>query len=106
MPGANSSGNVNDSARQSSGAGIGPVCAEAYTERAHANAARYCFMCVFSHALAHGKLSASMKSVPLRRRLILLAAVGILPLAIMSGVSLIALFKEQRDQGGQAGLEI
>jgi signal transduction histidine kinase/ActR/RegA family two-component response regulator len=63
-------------------------------------------MGVFSHASTHGKLFASMDSVPLRRRLILLAAVGILPLAVMSGISLVALFKEQRDQGGQAGLEI
>ncbi|HEY4999322.1 MAG TPA: cache domain-containing protein, partial [Usitatibacter sp.] len=47
-----------------------------------------------------------MKSVPLRRRLFLLAAAGILPLAIMSGIGLMALFQQQRDQGGQAGLEI
>jgi signal transduction histidine kinase/ActR/RegA family two-component response regulator len=47
-----------------------------------------------------------MKSVPLRRRLLLLAAAGILPLAVMSGIGLMALFNQQRDQGGQAGLEI
>jgi signal transduction histidine kinase/ActR/RegA family two-component response regulator len=48
----------------------------------------------------------SMRSVGLRKRLILLAAAGILPLAAMSGIGLLALFQEQRDQAHRAGIEI
>ncbi|MEK6245871.1 MAG: histidine kinase dimerization/phospho-acceptor domain-containing protein, partial [Pseudomonadota bacterium] len=47
-----------------------------------------------------------MRKVPLRRRLFLLAAVAILPLAIMSGIDLLALVKQQRVQAERAGLEI
>jgi signal transduction histidine kinase/ActR/RegA family two-component response regulator len=47
-----------------------------------------------------------MKSVPLRRRLLLLAAASLLPIAIMSGVGLLALFHQQREQVQRAALEI
>jgi signal transduction histidine kinase/ActR/RegA family two-component response regulator len=47
-----------------------------------------------------------MKSVPLRRRLLLLAAASLLPIAIMSGVGLLALFHQQRSQAQRAALEI
>ena len=48
----------------------------------------------------------TMKRVPLRRRLFLLAAAGILPLAIMSGIALVAGYQQQRDQAEQAGLDV
>ena len=44
--------------------------------------------------------------VPLRRRLLLLIAAGLLPLAIMSAVALFALFKAQGEQAERAALEI
>ena len=47
-----------------------------------------------------------MRNVPLRRRLILLALVGILPLAATSGIGLYALVKQQRAQAQQSGLEV
>jgi len=46
------------------------------------------------------------RPVPLRSRLLLLAAVAILPLALMSGVALHALLDEQRDQTEQSSLDI
>src|SRR5947207_3404797 len=48
----------------------------------------------------------AMKSVPLRRRIFLLVAAGILPVAIMSALALVALFVQQRQQAERAGLEI
>jgi signal transduction histidine kinase/ActR/RegA family two-component response regulator len=47
-----------------------------------------------------------MKSIPLRRRLFLLAAAGILPLVVMAAIGLYALFQQQREQGTRAALEI
>jgi signal transduction histidine kinase/ActR/RegA family two-component response regulator len=47
-----------------------------------------------------------MKSVPLRRRLFALALAGVLPLAIMSGIGLYALARQQRVQAERAGLEL
>ena len=47
-----------------------------------------------------------MKRVALRRRLILLAAAGILPLAIMSGIALFAGYQQQRRQAEMAGLDV
>jgi signal transduction histidine kinase/ActR/RegA family two-component response regulator len=47
-----------------------------------------------------------MKSVPLRRRLFLLAAASLVPIALMSGGGLLALFHEQRTQAERAALEI
>jgi signal transduction histidine kinase/CheY-like chemotaxis protein len=47
-----------------------------------------------------------MRNVPLRRRLILLALVGILPLAAMSGIGLLVLVKQQHTQAERAGLDI
>lgn len=47
-----------------------------------------------------------MRNVPLRRRLLLLALVGILPLAAMSGIGLYALVQQQRDQARQSGLDV
>ncbi len=46
------------------------------------------------------------RSVPLRRRLFLLAAAGILPLVAMAGVALYAVFEQQRVQAERATLEI
>jgi signal transduction histidine kinase/ActR/RegA family two-component response regulator len=46
------------------------------------------------------------RSVPLRKRLLLLAAAGMLPIAIMSGIALVALFEQQRRQAERAGMEI
>ncbi|MGE5616155.1 MAG: cache domain-containing protein, partial [Bacillota bacterium] len=47
-----------------------------------------------------------MKSVPLRRRILLLVAAGIVPVAVMSAVALVALFVQQRQQAERAALEI
>ncbi|MEO5843646.1 MAG: cache domain-containing protein, partial [Caldimonas sp.] len=47
-----------------------------------------------------------MRPVPLRRRLLLLAAVAILPLALMSGVALQALLEQQRRQAEQSTLDL
>jgi signal transduction histidine kinase len=47
-----------------------------------------------------------MKSVPLRQRLFALALAGVLPLAIMSGIGLYALARQQRVQAERAGLEL
>ena len=47
-----------------------------------------------------------MHSASLRSRLLLLALVGILPLAAMSGIGLLALVRQQRTQAEQAALEI
>lgn len=47
-----------------------------------------------------------MRNVPLRRKLLLLALVGILPLATTSGIGLYALVKQQREQAQQSGLEV
>jgi signal transduction histidine kinase/ActR/RegA family two-component response regulator len=44
--------------------------------------------------------------IPLRRRLFLLAAVGIVPLLFMSGLGLYALAQQQRTQAGRIGLEL
>src|SRR5262245_60634184 len=46
-----------------------------------------------------------MVAFPLRRRLLLLAAVGILPMAIMSGIGLYALMRQQRAQAEHVGME-
>jgi signal transduction histidine kinase len=47
-----------------------------------------------------------MRPVSLRRRLLLLAAVAILPLALMSGVALVALLEQQRRQTEQSSLDL
>src|SRR5262245_1524145 len=47
-----------------------------------------------------------MAGVPLRGRLVLLAAVGILPLAVMAGLGLYALARQQRVQAEHVGLEL
>ena len=47
-----------------------------------------------------------MRTVSLRRRLVLLAAVGILPLAAMSGIALRALVQQQHVQAERAALEL
>ena len=47
-----------------------------------------------------------MQGEPLRRRLLLLAAAGIVPLAAMAGLSLMALIAQQREQAERAGVEI
>ena len=46
------------------------------------------------------------RPVPLRRRLLLLAAVAILPLALMSGIALHALLEQQRRQTEQSSLDL
>src|SRR3954463_5823289 len=48
----------------------------------------------------------AMRTVSLRRRLLLLAAAGILPLAAMSGIALWALVQQQRVQAEGAALEL
>ena len=47
-----------------------------------------------------------MTTTPLRQRLHLLTAAGILPLAIMAGISLSALLGQQRGQAERVGLEL
>src|SRR3954470_11394125 len=47
-----------------------------------------------------------MRPVPLRRRLLLLAAVAILPLALMSGIALHALVQQQRAQTEQSSRDL
>ncbi len=44
--------------------------------------------------------------MPLRRRLFLLVAAGIAPVALVSGIALLAFFYQQREQAHRAGLEI
>jgi signal transduction histidine kinase len=44
--------------------------------------------------------------VPLRRRLLLLVAAGILPVAVVSGIALYLFTEKQREQAGRAGQEI
>jgi len=46
------------------------------------------------------------RPVPLRSRLLLLAAVAILPLALMSGIALRALLEQQRQQTEQSSLDL
>jgi signal transduction histidine kinase/ActR/RegA family two-component response regulator len=48
----------------------------------------------------------SVIAVPLRRRLFLLAAAGILPLALMAGIGLYVLAQQQRTQVERVGLEL
>src|SRR3954454_13204765 len=43
---------------------------------------------------------------PLRRRLFLLAAAGIVPLAVAAGIALLALAAEQKAQARRAGIEV
>ena len=43
---------------------------------------------------------------PIRRRLLLLAAAGVLPLAAMAGISLLVLMQQQRLQAQHTGLEV
>lgn len=50
--------------------------------------------------------SHAVKSVPLRRRLLVLAVAGMLPIALMSGIALVAMFEQQREQAARSGLEI
>jgi signal transduction histidine kinase/CheY-like chemotaxis protein len=47
-----------------------------------------------------------MRNVPLRRKLLLLALVGILPLAATSGIGLYALVRQQQAQAQQSGRDI
>ena len=47
-----------------------------------------------------------MASVPLRRRLLVLAVAGILPLAVVAGVGLYALVQQQRQQAERVGREL
>ena len=51
-------------------------------------------------------MKAAMRTVTLRRRLLLLAVAGILPLALMSGAGLLALAHQQREAAGRASLGI
>src|SRR5262245_37530951 len=48
----------------------------------------------------------SARSVPLRRRLFLVAAAAIVPLAVMAAIGLLALLREERGQAERTGLEI
>jgi len=47
-----------------------------------------------------------MKRVPLRRRLLLLVATGLLPVALLSALGLHALYQEQREQTERTALEV
>ena len=47
-----------------------------------------------------------LPDVPLRRRLFLLAAVAIVPLAAMSGLGLLAMVQQHREQAERAGLDV
>src|SRR2546427_13282458 len=47
-----------------------------------------------------------MPEVPLRRRLFLLAAVAIVPLAAMAGLGLLAMVEQHREQTERAGLDV
>src|SRR5439155_26719568 len=54
-----------------------------------------------------GSLRAShVPGAPLRRRLFLLAATGIVPLLVMSGIGLYALAQQQRIQAERIGLQL
>src|SRR3954469_20505573 len=50
--------------------------------------------------------AASVSTQPLSRRLFLLVAAAILPLALVAGVALFIIAKQQREQVARAGLEI
>ena len=43
---------------------------------------------------------------PLRRRLFILAAAAILPLAVMTGIALLTLVNQQRAQGARTAIEL
>jgi len=43
---------------------------------------------------------------PLRRRLLLLVAAGVLPLAATAGIALLAMFEQRREQAERAGIEV
>jgi signal transduction histidine kinase/CheY-like chemotaxis protein len=47
-----------------------------------------------------------MTNEPLRRRLFLLVAAGIAPVALVSGIALLAFYQSQREQSHRAGLDI
>nr|HET7859836.1 hypothetical protein [Caldimonas sp.] len=47
-----------------------------------------------------------MRTIPLRRRLLVLGAAAILPLALMSGVALQALLEQQQRQAEQSTLDL
>ena len=47
-----------------------------------------------------------MRAEPLRRRLFLLAAAAIVPLAAMAGIALLALTNEQKAQAERAGIDV
>ena len=47
-----------------------------------------------------------MRTVPLRRRLFILAAAAILPLALTTGVALLVLANQQYQQAARAGIEL
>ncbi len=47
-----------------------------------------------------------MPGIPLRRRLLLLAAAGLVPLVVMSGIGLYVLAQQQRSQAERIGLEL
>src|SRR5688572_9819144 len=47
-----------------------------------------------------------MRVEPLRRRLLLLTAAGIVPLAAVAGIALLALAQEQKAQAERAGIEV
>src|SRR5207249_94462 len=53
----------------------------------------------------HTRRGEGVTSIPLRRRLLLLAVAGILPLAIMAAIGLRALAQQQRTQVERVGLE-
>ena len=47
-----------------------------------------------------------MSTVALRRRLLVLVAAAILPVAVVSGIALYVFTEKQREQAGRAGQEI
>jgi signal transduction histidine kinase/ActR/RegA family two-component response regulator len=51
-------------------------------------------------------VTASTRKVGLRRRLFMLAVVGILPLAALAGIGLFALIQQQRTQAERVGLDV
>ena len=57
-----------------------------------------------AHSVAHFRTL--VRSVPLRNRLFLLAAAGVLPLALLSGIGLYILYRQQVAQVERTGVEV
>src|SRR5206468_2146917 len=105
IDGANTSGKVNDSPRHWGGDGRFAANAAAQCSRARQNTRLERTDADERNAFPHSVRNA-MKRVALRRRLLLLVATGLLPVAIMSALGLYGLYLEQRTQTERTASEL